>query len=118
MQLDRLRRHTGLPVVVVEEADTGNASSSAELHVAPGYPHLMPPLWRGAAVAGWRGGFGGHAIAALFHHNVEIAVVLRTDEYDRGADGVDVVLERQARLWQARRRRPGDQEMDGRFLRR
>jgi hypothetical protein len=43
VQLDRVRRDPGLAVVEVEEGDPGNARSSAEPDVVPGYAHLPAP---------------------------------------------------------------------------
>jgi hypothetical protein len=45
---------------------------------------------------------------------VEVGVAFATNEHHRGNHGEDVMLERQSCGGQARRRRPGNEEVDGR----
>ena len=51
-ELDRVRRHARLPVVVVEERDAGNTRLRADPSSSPGVLHLLAPIG-GKRISGW-----------------------------------------------------------------
>ncbi len=117
MQLDRVRRDTRLAVLVVKERDTGHAGPRAEPYAAAGDADLTAPERRRPRVALGRGRLRDHVVAALLEHEVQVAVLLGTDEHHRGDDREDAPLERQTRVRQRARRRPRDEVADRRLSR-
>ena len=100
MELDRVRRDTGLRVVEVEERDARHASMSAEPEVLACLAHLPASVGRGAAVACGGRALRDHVIGSVLEDEVEVAVGLVPDERHRGVDAEDTPLERRPVRWQ------------------
>jgi hypothetical protein len=74
MQLDRIRSHTGLPVLEVEEGDADDARLRGEPQLHPCLAHLPAPIGRHPARTRRRGRLRDHVVGARLEDEVEILV--------------------------------------------
>jgi hypothetical protein len=94
VQLDRIRRKTGLPVLEVEEGDAHDPSVRTKPELLASLAHLTPPVGGCATHTGRRRRLRDHLIGAGFEDEVEILVWLVPDECHCGVNAPNAALER------------------------
>jgi hypothetical protein len=105
VKLDPVRGDTGLAVEEVEESNADDSGAGAEPHPPPRRRHLPTPQGCGSGRAGRRRGFSDHVPKPLVENEMEVAVVLETNERDPSDDAVDMPLEGKPGRGQVRRSR-------------
>ncbi len=111
MELDPVRRGTGLTVLGIEECDPGDLGRSTDAHLCAGAGHRCPQVRRRFGRAGRVGRLGDHPGLIALQQDVDVAIELRLEERDGGVDGERVALERQACQRQSCGRSPCRQEV-------
>jgi hypothetical protein len=116
MELDRVRRHARLTVVVVEEGDPNDAGFRADPRHLPRIAHLLASVRSRADRAERRGRLRDHRPGAAPKDEMVVEVGLAAVEGDGGDDAVDAALEREtSRRREALRARQRHEVGDGRF---